>query len=235
MGDKLQESSVGSVHKQGPGFFSRTKLYLLDFVFALVILGMIAAFLSMSYYNLFGQLSQGFGLSEMGRGADAGAVWVMAALMVWLPFGLAFLLRARGQEMLEPKWRDHTARRVLVIMFRTLSILLATGFAFSAIYSILRLAIDPSAPITETIVGSALPGILSALTFGAMWFAFTGSDKPSRKVFSGVLVGVTVLTVLSLFTVTVINSRSSNFVDCGRGYGVRQSVDCHDRSDYRRY
>lgn len=212
-----------------PGFFSGTKLYLLDFIGALLLLGVSAILLAMCYGYLFSQVGQNFGTGQWYSGIGTGAVWAIASLVVWLPFGIIFFLRARGQEVIEPVWRQNVARKVLVIIYRTLTLITAVGFAFAALYSALQLAITPSMSIPGTLIGSVLPSILSALTFGALWFAFTGSDKPNRKTYAGAFIGVSFAVVVGLFIVTAINARANTRTDqCsyGSSYDYRN---CHNQ------
>jgi len=174
------------------GFFHRTSIYGFEFFTALF--GLITTLLVVDYgvFALFNYLR-----SINGASLYVGeiTIWVVAAMIVWLPVTIAFYLRSRSEYERHPLHGDSALHKVLISIYYVIVLFGAIGLSFAAIYALVHLAVSPDESIVDVLVRIVVPAVLAMLLHVGMMFAYPKSGRPSRKSF--VIVFGVVATVIA--------------------------------------
>lgn len=157
----------------------------------------------------------GFNNSYGSRTIGEIALWVAAAMMVWLPVTLVFYLRSQATIERVPEVKHKTLPRVLTSIFLFFTITTAIVLAFVTIITLLRTLVGIDESSNDILGQVALPAFLSAVLFGwisAYWFR---PGLHSRRKFAFIF---SVVSLVALVTVLILSIGSM------RGYAQDQKI-----------
>lgn len=148
------------------------------------------------------------------KGADAGynaalfgefSLWIVAAMLVWLPLAIVFYLRTRGQLAATPERRQSTLHKVLVSIYQFVNIIIAAGALFAVFYSLIRPLVNGAGgeEFGNILVRVTLPALLMIAVHGWALMAYGRSQRMTRKLFGMVFVGVGLLVMVGLLVASV--------------------------------
>jgi type II secretory pathway pseudopilin PulG len=204
MGEKEEKSTAASVHR--PGFFHRTSIYGFELFTALFGLATTLIVIDYGIFALFNYLrsmtNANFYVGEL-------TVWVVAAMIVWLPVTIAFYLRSRSEYERNPLHGGATLHKVLVSIYYVLVLFGAIGLAFAAIYALIHLTVTPDESVPDALLRVVAPAVLGAILHVGMMFAYPKSGRPTRKNFVTVFGVIAVLIAALLLIVSAGYIRAS--------------------------
>lgn len=179
---------------------SRTKLYGFELFMSTVGLLAIAFVVDYGIFSLFKHFSQDF---KPYSGSDEVVLFLVAAMIVWLPVATFFYLRTRGELQAMPKHGESRVHKVLASVYMVINTVVAIGALFYAVYALLEIVIGTSSGSSDPVMQRIIPGVLMALWHGWMIFAFTKTRVASRRAFAASYATMTVVIIMLLFAVTI--------------------------------
>lgn len=200
------EKSAGTAVKR-PGFFQRTSIYGFELFTALF--GLITTLIVVDY-GIFALFNYLLSLSGMTSYVGEITIWVVAAMIVWLPVTIVFYLRSRSEFERHPLHGDSLLHKVLVSIYYVTVLFGAIGLAFALIYALVHLAVSPDESVVDVLVRVVVPAFVATLVHVGMMFAYPKSGRPSRKLFAsgfGVLAAVVAALLLIVSAGYVRSSR----------------------------
>ncbi len=138
-------------------------------------------------YGLFAFFNYAYGIDGSNARQVVGefSLWIVAAMLVWLPLALGFYLRVRGEQALSPTRSQGRLHKVLLSIFFFVNILILAGSLFAVLYSLIRMATGAAdMEAMEMLVRVTLPAFLMAVLHAALLFAFTKARWASRRNFA---------------------------------------------------
>lgn len=127
------------------------------------------------------------------------SLWIVAAMLVWLPLALVFYLRSRGEALYQPARRQSRLHKVLMSLYYFVNILIAAGAVFTVLYSLIKVAVGSAElDVDDMLVRVTLPAVIMALLHMWLLFAFSNWKLASRKIFALALGVFGVLVMLGL-------------------------------------
>jgi competence protein ComGC len=140
--------------------------------------------------------------------ANEFSLWIIAAVLVWLPIAAVFYLRVRGQLDGDGGRRTTTAHKVIVSLYLFINIVLAAGALFAALYSLIRLAVGfDGLGVSDLLVRVVVPALCMVLVHVWMMTAYSPSRRISRKIFTGSILALSLLVTISLLAVSITTIR----------------------------
>lgn len=181
------------------GFLQRTNIY--GFELFMALFGLVATLVAIDYsiFLLLNFLSDNrnpsFALNEF-------TIFVVAAVIVWLPITLIFYLRSRAELERNSSYAQSPLHKVLLSIYYFMVLFGAAILLFAAIFTLIRLAVTPDQSVGEQLLRFVLPALLGVAVHVGMMFAYPKSKRPSRKAFALVFgIGTAALSFL-LFALT---------------------------------
>ena len=192
--------------KATSGILSGTKLYGFELFMATVGLLAMAFVVDYGLFSLFRHF-----LNDVSsyQGSDDVVIFLVAAMLVWLPIATIFYLRSRGEAQSSPEHVSTKVHKVLVSVYMVVNTVVAIGALLYAVYALLELVVGTAQTSTNPVLRQVLPSLLMALWHGGLLFAFTKRSMARRRVFPISYAVVTVTVILALFIVTVGGVRAS--------------------------
>lgn len=162
------------------GFFDRMSIY--GFEFFMALFGLLTTLVVVDYgiFALFNYLR-----TMTGLGVYVGelTIWVVAAMIVWLPVTVVFYLRSRSESERNPLHRESMVHKVFLSVYFISVIFGGIGLAFAAIYALVNLAVNPDGSVVDTLVRIVAPAVIAAGLHVGMMFAFPKKSRPTRVTF----------------------------------------------------
>lgn len=188
MGETTEKT--GEITAKRPGFFERTSIYGFELFTALF--GLVTTLVVVDYgiFALFNYLRSLSGLTSY---VGEITIWVVAAMIVWLPVTIVFYLRSRSEYEKHPLHGSSALHKVLVSIYYVTVLFGAIGLAFALIYALVHLAVSPEESVPDVLVRVVVPAFIATLVHVGMMFAYPKSGRPTRKIFAasfGVLAAV---------------------------------------------
>ena len=186
--------------KSQSGMLSRTKLY--GFELFMATIGLLATAFVVDYgiFSLFRHFSQDLAGYQ---GNDQVAIFLVAALIVWLPVATFFYLRVRGELQASPNNVYTKVHKVVMSIYMVINTIIVIGALFYTVYASLELFIGTNPGSTNPFMRQILPGLLMAIWHGWMLIAFTRVRLVTRRMFPASFTIITIIVVLLLFAVKV--------------------------------
>ncbi len=189
-----------------PGFFQRTSMY--GFELFMAFFGLVTTLIVVDYC-IFALVNYIRGAGNDTSYVGEFTIWIIAAMIVWLPVTAVFYLRSRSEGLRNPAHEQSVLFKVLASIYYFCVIIGATGLAFAAIYALVRMAVSPDESATEVLVRVVVPAGLAVLVHIGMMFACPKSNKPSRRVFTTIFVTVAGTLALVLFSISASSIRGA--------------------------
>lgn len=200
----MAEEELKAVKK--PGFFQRMSMY--GFELFMALFGLVTTLIVIDY-SIFALVNYLCGVGNEAAYVGEYTIWIIAALIVWLPITIVFYLRSRSEGLRNPVHERSVLFKVLTATYYFCIIIGGTVLAFTAIYSLVRMAVTPDEPAADVLTRVVSPAILAVLVHVGMMFAFPKSNKPSRRVFTMTFVAIAGVLALALLSVSVTSIRGS--------------------------
>ena len=184
------------------GFFQRTSMY--GFELFMALFGLVTSLIVIDY-SLFA-LAEYLFVPQSNSYAGELMIWVVAAMIVWLPVTIVFYLRSRAELERNDVLAGVLSHKMLLSLYYFSVIFGAIILGFIAMYSLIRVAVTPDASVSQVLLRVVLPSVVAIAIHVGMMFAMRRSKRPSRRVFAlafgasaAVLAGV--LLVISIIVV----------------------------------
>lgn len=189
-----------------PLWTARSNYYVLEFIIALVGIGVLALLIDRMIFVL---LQFAADESSIGNGLFEGMNLPMVAMgLVWLPIAVLFFKRSRTEEINRPEVAQTKLRRFFLYLFMFGTLLAAASFAFVALHSVLQVIFSVDDPATA-LVAVTLPALLAALLHAFIFVSFMQQPTlRSIKCFIIVVGTIGVIVTVVLLLVSGIRSRS---------------------------
>lgn len=188
------------------GFLQRTSLYGFELFTALF--GLVTTLIVVDY-GLFTLFNYFRDLNTANAYVGEATIWVVAAMIVWLPVTLGFYLRSRSEYERHPLHQDSVLHKVLVSIYYVSLLFGAIGLSFAAIYALVHLAVSPDESVTDVLVRVTVPAIIATLLHVGMMMAYPKSKRPSRKLFATTFGVIATSVTILLFVVSAGYVRDS--------------------------
>lgn len=189
-----------------PGFFQRTSLY--GFELFMALFGLVTSLVVIDY-SIFALVNYMRGTGTEAMYISEFTVWIIAAMIVWLPVTVVFYLRSRSEVLRNPTHEQSALFKVLISIYYFCVIIGAAGLAFAAIYALVRMAVSPDESVVDILVRVVLPAVLAVLAHVGMMFVFPKSNKPGRRIFTTIFTVVAGTLALVLFIISASSIRGS--------------------------
>ena len=206
-GDNVPQSPMISAPKTAPSWhrhLHHTGIYGFELLMATFGLTTAAIVIDYGLFAFFNYI-KGAGSGYNGTLFGEFSLWIVAAMLVWLPLAIVFYMRTRGQLTLTPERRQSTLHKVLVSIYQFVNILLAAGALFTVFYSLIRPLVSGAngEEFGNVLVRVTLPGLLMIAVHGWALMAYSRSQRITHKVFGMVFAGVGLLVMVGLLVVSV--------------------------------
>lgn len=199
------DKSAKTVSKR-PGFFQRTSIYGFELFTALFGLFTTLVVVDYGIFALFNYLRSFSGGSSYFGDIT---IWIVAAMVVWLPVTIVFYLRSRSEYERHPLHGDSPLHKVLVSIYYVSVLFGAIGLSFALIYALVHLTVSPDESVADVLVRVVVPAFIATLVHVGMMFAYPKSRRPSRKIFATVFGILAAVVAVSLFAVSAGLIRSN--------------------------
>lgn len=131
------------------------------------------------------------------------ALWIVAIMIVWVPFTLFFYLRARNHAINNPANEQRFMHKLIVGLFSFWVVVAIASIALSIVYALLRIVIGIDDDASDTLLRAVLPLVLSVMTTAGLFFAYTHHPKVRRKTFVIALGILSLAIMIALLTVSL--------------------------------
>ena len=183
----------------------RTGIYGFELLMATFGLTVAAIVIDYGFFAFFSYV-----IGVEGRSVSANAfvgefsLWIVAAMLVWVPLALVFYMRTRGQLAANPAQGQTGLHKVLVSLYLFVNTIIAAGALFAFLYVLIRLAVGvEDAKVGEVIGRIALPALLVVILHLGMLSAYMTSRKVTRKTFGLSFAIVAAVVMLALLVSSV--------------------------------
>lgn len=193
--------------------FSGTSIYGFELVMATFGLTVAAIVIDYGFFAFFNYLK---GIGSTAGSAIVGefSLWIVAAMLVWVPIALTFYFRTRGQLATNPIQRQTALHKVFISIYMFVNILIGAGALFAVLYTLIRLAVGvEDMHADEVLVRIALPALLTVGLHGAMLFAYSNAKQVSRKRFGVAFAAVAGVVMVALLISSVSALRAAAIDD----------------------
>lgn len=190
------------------GIFSRTGMFGFELFMALFSIVSTVAIIDYGLFvlgNYIMGIDQGGAIyiSEM-------TIWLVAAMIVWLPVTLFFYLRTSAVVIRNPEKIRSTFQKVLLSIYYFVVIVGGIGLMFAAVYSLIRGAIAPDQSMVEVLVRVVLPSVIAVAVHAGLMFAYgKNAGKKTRVIFASVFTTISVVMAVTLLIVSVGSLRAA--------------------------
>ncbi len=183
-----------------PGFLRRTGIF--GFELFMALFGLVTTLMVVDYgiFALFNYLVGDKNSSSM---MGEFTVWIVAALVVWLPVTIIFYLRSRSEAERVPVRSESGLYKVLTSLYYFSVIVGAIILAFIAIYALVRTAVNPDESITEVMTRVVGPALVAVLVHVGMMFAYSRHKSSNKYTFASIFGGVAALLVIALLALSI--------------------------------
>lgn len=181
-------------------WFSHTSMYGFELFMASFGLTVAAVVIDYGLFAFFNYI-KGFGADDTQQIVGQVSLWIVAAMLVWLPLAVGFYLRARGEQASNPERKTRRLHKIVVSVFLFANILILAGAFFTVLYTIIQLLVGSfDMAVADVLLRLTLPALLVAILHGWLLFAFSNVEFARRKVFAivFVVIGLVVMTGLSI-------------------------------------
>lgn len=203
----VEDKAVEESRKdENPGFFRRTRLYLLEYVLYHSFLIVLLSYIAYTIYALFWVIAG----KDLNSGLVEASVWFMAGSFVFIPLTYIVYTRTRWEEV------RHTARLKqglrVAITYTQLIIGLMAGITFALIMfiNLIRFIVgltDGSSLLTLVLPSAIMTGITAMVVFDIL-------SKKSRRgltIFRPIFFGICILASIILLVLTAVFGRSGAY------------------------
>lgn len=192
--------------KTSSNWLSRTSIYGFELWMATFSLTTAAIVMDYGLFAFFNYLR---GTGSAAQYVGQASIWIVAAMLVWLPVAAIFYLRVRGEAAHHEERTRSSLYKFLVSLSMFVNILIGLGLVLTAVYSLLQLAVGAGDSALDVVVRLVIPAILGALIHGAVFAAFSRGFKVPRKWFAIGFVAVGILVMIGLLVTSVGSVRGS--------------------------
>ena len=201
----MEQRTKENTREPNTGALSRTRIYTFELLMSVIGLLVTAFVVDYGIFSIFRQLTgpEGFEYGNSGF-----IVFIMAAMIVWLPVAVVFYLRTKGEIQATKTHTETMIHKVLVSLFMFVNIFAVIGALFYAIYMLLQVFVGANDESVNYFLRFILPGVLMALWHSWLFFAYSRVRFAPRKIFSIVLSAITIIVVVTLFLQTAIGMRA---------------------------
>ena len=183
---------------------------LLMATFGLTVAAIVIDYGLFAFFHYLKGANDTYGSSVVGEFS----LWIVAAMLVWLPLAIVFYLRTRGQMAVDTQRRQATLHKVLVSIYQFVNVLIGAGALFVFLYSLIRLAVnvDSGETAADVLVRVSLPALLMVGLHGWLLFAYAKSARITRKLF-GLSMGIIGIVVMLGLLVTSVGAIRGQAID----------------------
>ncbi len=187
-----------------PTHVAGTSMYgfeLLMATFGLTTAAIVIDYGMFAFFNYVKGSGTGYNTALFGEFS----LWIVAAMLVWLPLSIAFYLRTCGELATTPGRYQATLHKVVISIYRFVNVLIAAGGLFAIFYSIIRLLVNGAdgEQVGDVLVRVTVPALLVIGVHGWVLMAYSRSQRITRKVFSIVVAGLGLLVMIGLLVTSV--------------------------------
>lgn len=189
--------------------FDKTSIYGFELLMATFGLTVAAIVVDYGFFAFFNYI-QGINTSANNAIIGEFSLWIVAAMLVWVPLATVFYLRTRGQLAAQPEKRQATLHKVLVSIYLFANVLIAAGALFAFLYVLIRLAVGAEdTKVGEVVVRVLIPSLLVVVLHGWMLLAYTNARKITRKLFAAVFAATAVVVMAAILISSVGSIRGA--------------------------
>lgn len=181
---------------------------LLMATFGLTVAAVVIDYGMFAFFNHLRSSENSYAVSALGEFS----IWIVVAMLVWLPLALVFYLRTRGQLVAEPTRRQAVIHKLLVSLFQFVNVITIIGAVFGLLYSLLRPLITGSGgeEFLDSLIRVSLPALGVAAVHSWLLFAYSRSTRVTRRLFAMVfsIVGIIVMVCLLVTSVGMVRAQA---------------------------
>ncbi len=186
------------------GYLTGTSMYgfeLLMAVFGLTTAAIVIDYGLFAFFNYVKESGAGYSTAMFGEFS----LWIVAAMLVWLPLAIVFYMRTRAELAAVPERRQSTLHKVLISIYLFVNFIIAAGALFAVFYSVIRLLVNGAdgEEVGNVLVRVTVPALLMIGVHGWALLAYSRAQRMTRKVFAMVFAGVGVLVMVALLVASV--------------------------------
>lgn len=181
------------------GFLHRTNMY--GFELFMALFGLVATVIAIDYSLIFLFNFLGDNRNPSHTVNDF-TIFVISAVIVWLPITLIFYLRSRAELEKNPSLSQSVVHKVLLSIYYFTLLFGGAILLFGAIFTLIRLAVTPDQPVIEQLLRFVVPALLAVGVHAGMMYAYPKSKRPNRKTFALIFGILTAGLSLVLFLLT---------------------------------
>lgn len=182
------------------GFLDRTSMY--GFELFMALFGLVTTLIVIDY-GIFALFNYFMGFEGSNSFFSEFTIWIISAMIVWLPVTLTFYLRSRSDTERNKDYSSTTLYKVLMSIYHFFVITGAALLAFIAIYTLIRTSVTPDEPFVDMLVRVVLPALVAVLVHIGLMFAYTKSGRPSKSMFAGIFGGASLALIVTLLVVSI--------------------------------
>lgn len=183
-----------------PGFLERTSMY--GFELFMSLFGLVTTLVVIDY-GVFVLFNYFMGFEGSNSFFSEFTIWIISAMIVWLPVTLVFYLRSRSETVRNKEHSSTVLYKVLMSIYHFFIITGAVLLAFIAIYTLIRTLATPDEPFVDMLVRVILPAIIAVFVHIGLMFAYTKNGKPSKNLFVSVFGGVSLALIVTLLVISI--------------------------------
>lgn len=197
--------------RKAKGWLDRTSMYGFELFMAAFGLTIAAIAVDYGLFALFNHL-QDTREGMAGAGAGSASLFMVAAMLVWLPLALGFYLRSRGEMQYKPERATSSLHKVLVSVYLFVNVFILAGALFTALYSLIRILVgDVDKDVNELLLRMTAPALLMTGLHAWMLYAYSKAGFATRKLFATIFAAFSIVVIGAFLALSVDSVRGANY------------------------